>query len=286
MVTFSMPCPQTASTSFARVGLAAQNPRQFQLQNASPCSSLSLGFLQGRNSRQSAVWKVQAQLSEVTAANSNSNSNSVPIPATKSVVGSPEGKDEYPKETMQSNNVPDPSSIAAFMAQVSDLVKLVDSRDIVELQLKQLDSELIIRKKEALEQPVPQVSVAPLPTLPHATYASPPPAGAPAATPAPASPPPSLPAPSTPATPKTGSKSSHPPLKCPMAGTFYMSPAPGEPPFVKVGDKVQKGQVICIIEAMKLMNEIEADQTGTIAQILVEDGKPVSVDTPLFVIAP
>lgn len=284
MVTFSVPCPKTATTSFARVGLAAQNPRQFRLQNASPCSSLSLGFLQGRNSRQSAVWKVQAQLSKVTVA--NSNSNSVPIPATKSVVGSTEGKDESPKETTQSNNVPDPSSIAAFMAQVSDLVKLVDSRDIVELQLKQLDCELILRKKEALEQPVPQVSVAPVPTLPHATYASPPPAGAPAATLAPASPPPSLPAPSTPATPKTGSKSSHPPLKCPMAGTFYRSPAPGEPPFVKVGDKVQKGQVICIIEAMKLMNEIEADQTGTIAEILVEDRKPVSVDMPLFVIVP
>lgn len=227
---------------------------------------------------------MQAQLSKVTVA--NSNSNSVPIPATKSVVGSTEGKDESPKETTQSNNVPDPSSIAAFMAQVSDLVKLVDSRDIVELQLKQLDCELILRKKEALEQPVPQVSVAPVPTLPHATYASPPPAGAPAATLAPASPPPSLPAPSTPATPKTGSKSSHPPLKCPMAGTFYRSPAPGEPPFVKVGDKVQKGQVICIIEAMKLMNEIEADQTGTIAEILVEDRKPVSVDMPLFVIVP
>ena len=116
--------------------------------------------------------------------------------------------------------------------------RLVDSRDIVELQLKQLDCELIIRKKEALEQPVPQVSVAPVATLPHATYASPPLAGGPAATPAPASPHPSLPAPSTPATPKTGSKSSHPPLKCPMAGTFYRSPAPGEPSFVKVSVNV------------------------------------------------
>ncbi|KAL2510987.1 Biotin carboxyl carrier protein of acetyl-CoA carboxylase [Abeliophyllum distichum] len=54
----------------------------------------------------------------------------------------------------------------------------------------------------------------------------------------------------------------------------------------KVGDKVQKGEVVCIIEAMKLMNEIEADQSGTIVEILVEDGKPVSVDTPLFLIEP
>ncbi|RZR88090.1 hypothetical protein BHM03_00015610 [Ensete ventricosum] len=89
-----------------------------------------------------------------------------------------------------------------------------------------------------------------------------------------------------------GSKSSIPPLKCPMAGTFYRCPAPGEPPFVKVGDKVQKGQVVCIIEAMKLMNEIEdwdnttpgvsylqSDQSGTVVEIIAEDGKPVSVDS-------
>ncbi|RZR97761.1 hypothetical protein BHM03_00027021, partial [Ensete ventricosum] len=73
-----------------------------------------------------------------------------------------------------------------------------------------------------------------------------------AAAPAPALPATALPPPST-----TGSKSSLPPLRSPMAGTFYRCPAPGEPPFVKAGDKVQKGQVVCIIEAMKLMNEIE-----------------------------
>ncbi|XP_010089617.2 biotin carboxyl carrier protein of acetyl-CoA carboxylase 2, chloroplastic isoform X1 [Morus notabilis] len=277
MVTFAVPCPKVGSPSVAP---AAHNSRRFQLQNASPSSSLSLAFLQGRNSRFSAVGKVSAQLSKVTA----SNSNSVPIPATKSQVGSPDGKDESPKESTPRNNVPDPSSISAFMAQVSDLIKLVDSRDIVELQLKQLDCELTLRKKEALEPP--QVPIVPTPTpLPHAMYQSPPPAVAPAATTAPASPPPSSPTPASPTPPKTN-QSSHPPLKCPMAGTFYRSSAPGEPPFVKVGDKVQKGQAICIIEAMKLMNEIEADQTGTIAEILVDDGKPVSVDTPLFVIVP
>ncbi|XP_024016912.1 biotin carboxyl carrier protein of acetyl-CoA carboxylase 2, chloroplastic isoform X2 [Morus notabilis] len=260
MVTFAVPCPKVGSPSVAP---AAHNSRRFQLQNASPSSSLSLAFLQGRNSRFSAVGKVSAQLSKV---------------------GSPDGKDESPKESTPRNNVPDPSSISAFMAQVSDLIKLVDSRDIVELQLKQLDCELTLRKKEALEPP--QVPIVPTPTpLPHAMYQSPPPAVAPAATTAPASPPPSSPTPASPTPPKTN-QSSHPPLKCPMAGTFYRSSAPGEPPFVKVGDKVQKGQAICIIEAMKLMNEIEADQTGTIAEILVDDGKPVSVDTPLFVIVP
>ncbi|XP_042445268.1 biotin carboxyl carrier protein of acetyl-CoA carboxylase, chloroplastic-like isoform X2 [Zingiber officinale] len=96
-----------------------------------------------------------------------------------------------------------------------------------------------------------------------------------------AAPAPALPPPST-----AGSKSSIPPLKCPMAGTFYRCPAPGEPPFIKVGDKVQKGQVVCIIEAMKLMNDIEADKSGTVVEILAEDGKPVSVDMPLLVIQP
>ncbi|KAJ6364710.1 hypothetical protein OIU76_029638 [Salix suchowensis] len=190
---------------------------------------------------------------------------------------SSEGMDE-PTES----KIPDASSISAFMTQVSELVKLVDSRDITELQLKQSDCELIIRKKEALQQPAPPPA-APYPPMqspyPHAMFPAPPPA---APAPAPASP--SL-APALPPPAKTSS-SSLPALKCPMAGTFYRSPAPSEPPFVKVGDKVQKGQVICIIEAMKLMNEIEADQSGTITEILAEDGKPVSVDSPLFVIAP
>lgn len=221
---------------------------------------------------------MQAQLSEVT----EKSSNSAPINNTKSEDGSLEGKDESTEK--RSSNIPDASSISAFMAQVSDLVKLVDSRDIVELQMKQLDLELVIRKKEALEKPAPQAPMAPLPA--HYPYAMLPPqqAAAPATAPAPASPPAAA-APALPA-PAKASTSSHPPLKCPMAGTFYRSPAPGEPSFVKVGDKVQKGQVICIIEAMKLMNEIEADQSGTVTEILAEDAKPVSVDTPLFVIVP
>ena len=70
-----------------------------------------------------------------------------------------------------------------------------------------------------------------------------------------------------------------------MVGTFYASPAPDKPPFVSVGDKVHKGQVLCVIEAMKLMNEIESDYNGKIEKILVEDGQPVEYGTPLFEIA-
>jgi len=67
-----------------------------------------------------------------------------------------------------------------------------------------------------------------------------------------------------------------------MAGTLYRSPAPGEPPFVKVGDKVQKGQVVCIVEAMKLMNEIEADVAGEVKEFLLDDGGSVNPGTPLI----
>ncbi|MBA0571812.1 hypothetical protein Golob_002186, partial [Gossypium lobatum] len=153
---------------------------------------------------------------------------------------------------------------------------LVDSRDITELQLKQSDCELVIRKKEALQQPESASPIVMPQYVPQPTFQTPAPA-APVAAPAPANPAPPAAAPSLPP-PAKAVGSSHPPLKCPMAGTFYRSPAPGEPPFVKVGDKVQKGQVVCIIEAMKLMNEIEADQSGTVTEVLVEDGKPVSVD--------
>ncbi|CAN8236217.1 unnamed protein product [Cochlearia groenlandica] len=168
-------------------------------------------------------------------------------------------------ETKEKNSLKDSSSsslsdlatqesISEFLTQVTTLVKLVDDRDIVEMQLKQLDCELTMPPPPPPPSPSPQA----------------------ASTPA------SLPSPSTPTTPK----SSLPTVKSPMAGTFYRSPGPGEPPFIKVGDKVKKGQVLCIVEAMKLMNEIESDQTGTVVDIVAEDGKPVSLDTPLFVVQP
>ncbi|XP_042989727.1 biotin carboxyl carrier protein of acetyl-CoA carboxylase, chloroplastic-like isoform X1 [Carya illinoinensis] len=202
-------------------------------------------------------------------------------PPTKSEVVAPEAKDANPSND-PSGALATEESISEFIAQVSSLVKLVDSRDIVELQLKQLDCEVLIRKKEALPQPPPLAPV----TFTHSHA----PLVAPSAQPVPAPAPVPSPAAAVSGTSTSSAvksaKSSLPPLKCPMAGTFYRSPGPGEPAFVKVGDKVQKGQVLCIIEAMKLMNEIEADQSGTIVEILAEDGKPVSVDMPLFIIEP
>ena len=75
-------------------------------------------------------------------------------------------------------------------------------------------------------------------------------------------------------------------VTAPMVGTFYTSPAPGEPPFVKVGDEVTASQTLCIIEAMKLMNEITAEQMGTIREVCLEDATPVEFGTPLFYIEP
>lgn len=73
-------------------------------------------------------------------------------------------------------------------------------------------------------------------------------------------------------------------VKSPMVGTFYRSSAPGSPPFVEIGSSVKEGQTLCIIEAMKLLNEIDADATGVIKQILIENGQPVEFGQPLFVI--
>ncbi|HXA46914.1 MAG TPA: acetyl-CoA carboxylase biotin carboxyl carrier protein [Burkholderiaceae bacterium] len=74
-------------------------------------------------------------------------------------------------------------------------------------------------------------------------------------------------------------------VKSPMVGTFYRSSAPGSPPFVEIGASVKEGDTLCIIEAMKLLNEIDADISGVVKQILVENGQPVEFGQPLFVIA-
>ncbi|OED43223.1 acetyl-CoA carboxylase, biotin carboxyl carrier protein [Endozoicomonas sp. (ex Bugula neritina AB1)] len=74
-------------------------------------------------------------------------------------------------------------------------------------------------------------------------------------------------------------------VKSPMVGTFYTSPSPSSPAFAEVGKQVQEGDVLCIVEAMKMMNQIKADKSGTIKDILVENGQPVEYDQPLFTIA-
>ena len=109
------------------------------------------------------------------------------------------------------------------------------------------------------------------------------PLAAPVAAPAPvaAAPAAALAAPVAAAAPAAGN---YKPLKAPMIGTFYRSSGPDAPAFAQVGDMVEKGQVICIIEAMKLFNEIEAEESGRIVKVLVENATPVEYDQPLFLI--
>ncbi|KAK1433686.1 hypothetical protein QVD17_10601 [Tagetes erecta] len=275
MASFTLNCPKTSPLLPAHSN-PNQNPNHrstsllpFHSDFKSSRAFIAAGsFSQSSKRNQKDVFRVSAQLNKV-ALEKSSNST----PASKE-------SEEYTKTP--ETTVPDAATITAFMNQVAGLVQLVDSRDIMELQLKQPNCEVLIRKKEALPQP-PAAPMVMMQSQPQAIYQSPPPP--PQSAPASSGPTPSASAPApapTPAKPK----SSHPPMKCPMAGTFYRCPAPGAPAFVKVGDKVKKGQVVCIIEAMKLMNEIEADQSGTIVDILAEDGKPVSLDTPLLVIEP
>lgn len=160
---------------------------------------------------------------------------------------------------------------------------MVQETDIVELELKSKRFSLSVRKKEALKAAEPTVIMQ---AAPHQQYA-PAPQQAYAPAPAPPAPAPAAPAaaaappPAPVAAPVDGVE-----VTSPMSGTLYRSPAPGEPPFVKEGDRVKKGQTVCIVEAMKLMNEIECDADGVVVKLLVDNGGAVVPGTPLMLIKP
>ncbi|GMH20560.1 hypothetical protein Nepgr_022401 [Nepenthes gracilis] len=260
-----------ASASSWRTNALRLQPAPLQLRGSCP--------MQGNRSCMNHTVAVKAQLNKVAM---EGHSNDAATPDANNGKLTAEIKNDEPASDSSPADLASKESINEFITQVASLVKLVDSRDIVELQLKQLDCELLIRKKEAIAQPASPTPVVLMQPAPSVASQAAPPAAALSPVPAVSS----TPSPVAAAAVAKPAKSLLPPLKCPMAGTFYRSPGPGEPPFVKVGDKVQKGQPLCIIEAMKLMNEIEADQSGTIVDILVEDGKSVSIDTPLFLIQP
>lgn len=150
--------------------------------------------------------------------------------------------------------------------ELRDLLLVVQQTGIAELTLKGSDFELTLRT--AVTTPVPIDSV-PIPT-PVAL-----PSVAPEKSPATAS------APSPPLEDKPGVD-----IISPIVGTFYQSPAPGEAPFVSVGDRVRAGQTVCIIEAMKLMNEIEAEVSGEVVDIYVTNGQPVEYGQALMRVRP
>ncbi|MFX1673318.1 acetyl-CoA carboxylase biotin carboxyl carrier protein [Paraburkholderia sp. A2WS-5] len=154
------------------------------------------------------------------------------------------------------------------LRKLKTLIDLVSESGISELEVTEGEGKVRIVKN------APPVYV-----QPSAAQYAPPLAGAPfAAAPAPA-PEAGAPAAAAPALPQGHVVTS------PMVGTFYRAPSPGADPFVQVGDTVKEGQTLCIIEAMKLLNEIESDAAGVVKEILVENGQAVEYGQPLFVIA-
>ncbi|MDX1347230.1 MAG: acetyl-CoA carboxylase biotin carboxyl carrier protein [Thiomicrorhabdus chilensis] len=145
---------------------------------------------------------------------------------------------------------------------IRKLIEIVEQSDIAEIEIKEGEHNIrITRSKEPIMMTAPQVQ-----------YESAP-AQAPAA-----------PAPAAPAAEEAPAEISGHQVTSPMVGTFYEAPSPDAPAFVKVGDKVAAGDTLCIIEAMKIMNPIESDVSGTVKQIIGVNGEPVQFGQPLFII--
>ncbi len=157
--------------------------------------------------------------------------------------------------------------------EIQDLIKFVAKSGVTEVEIERKDFKITIKaesKSKGADQPIivqaaaaPAAAPAALPVAPAVA------APAPAATPAP-----------------ENADSKYITVKSPMIGTFYRSSGPDKEPFVNVGDAVAKGSTICIIEAMKLFNEIESEVSGKIVKVLVDDASPVEYDQPLFLVDP
>jgi acetyl-CoA carboxylase biotin carboxyl carrier protein len=154
--------------------------------------------------------------------------------------------------------------------QIQELVKLINKTSIGEITIEEDGTKITIKQKKDPSQKIytqgaPATYAAPSAPAPVAQAASP------ASTPAVA------------AAPKADNLIT---IKSPMIGTFYRSAGPDKPLFVNVGDEIGSGKVVCIIEAMKLFNEIESEVKGTIVKVLVDDASPVEFDQPLFLVEP
>ena len=159
--------------------------------------------------------------------------------------------------------------------QIQELIKMINKSNIGEVSIEEKGFKLTIKQKE--EPAVQQVIAAPLQASPVAAMATAP-AAASQSQPAIAA--------EKPAKAAEAPAGNTVTIKSPMIGTFYRSASPDKPPFVNVGDEVAAGKVVCIIEAMKLFNEIESEVTGKIIKVLVEDASPVEYDQPLFLVEP
>ena len=160
------------------------------------------------------------------------------------------------------------------LAQIQDLIKFVSKSGVSEVEIEQKDFKITIKTPAGRKDAPVQVIAQPLPVAQPATL--------PAAAPTPAAPAPAA----APAAPAPAADAKYITIKAPMIGTFYRASGPGKPIFVNVGDEVKPGKTICIIEAMKLFNEIESEVSGKIVKVLVDDAKPVEYDQPLFLVDP
>ena len=157
--------------------------------------------------------------------------------------------------------------------QIQELIKMINKSNIGEVTIEEKGFKLTIKQKE---EPVQNVIAAPVQTASMMPAMQQAPVAQTAQT-------------TTPSADKPKAADTADNLltiKSPMIGTFYRSPAPGKPSFVEVGDEVTVGKAVCIIEAMKLFNEIESEVKGRIVKVLVEDASPVEYDQPLFLVEP
>lgn len=143
--------------------------------------------------------------------------------------------------------------------KIKKLIELIEDSDVEQLEIKEGEESIKITRRS-----LQSTAAAPLPTL--------------------------APAPSTstvaaPVLNEEQSTTALPSINSPMVGIFYRSPSPEAAPFIQIGQQVKTGDVLCIVEAMKMMNQIEADRDGTISEVLVENGAPVEFDQPLFSIS-
>lgn len=156
--------------------------------------------------------------------------------------------------------------------QIQELIKIINKSNISELSVEEGDFKITIKQAQTSETQYVAVQAPSMPMQQATMHAAPQPAAQAAA--------PAQPA----AQPAANDKLIT--VKSPMIGTFYRSSSPDKPPFVNVGDDIKQGQVVCIIEAMKLFNEIESELSGKIVKVLVDDASPVEYDQPLFLVEP
>jgi len=161
--------------------------------------------------------------------------------------------------------------------EIQDLIRLVNKSGLTEFKMKDGDFTVSIRTKNYSEGST-QIVQAPPSIMPMAAVANPAPPVAAA---------PAVEAPAAPAAEEAASKATnYLEIKSPIVGTFYRSSSPDKDPFVKVGDSVATGDTVCIIEAMKLFNEIESEVSGKVVKVLIDDANPVEYDQVLFLVDP